>query len=208
MNNLYRSDVGFTMQDYKIANLIRMLQYKEIPFDFLNGIIIRKDTNTEVKLDNEYEYLDMHYSKLIPLWESDNINAKKYPDLYNDKKWIIGKRELKRKHQKLLILENGFKFKVGYLWKHQPFDQRPTYNINNHKKFVKNFRVIDMENNIIIENENWGAVLSQCQQYIKDNAREYYEDYSRKLIIQGYCKSENVWFEIVEFDVLKNKWLI
>lgn len=148
-----------------------------------------------------YRELEQKYSNKIPLWETSIKNAKKYPDLYNDTKWIIGKRENKRVHNKLLILDNGFKFKIGYLWKHQPFNQRPTYK----NKFVKMFYAYDDNNNVIIENENWGAILSQVQQYIKDNARDYYDNY-RKVIIKGYCKSENTEFDIVEFDILENKW--
>ena len=203
-DNIFRSDIQLEVEDYKIANIIRALNFENKPYIYKDNKIFENGKEIEMD-DNAYAFLDMYYSKLIPLWENQKQNAKKYPDLYNDRKWIVGKRELKRKHQKLLILENGFKFKVGYLWKHQPFEQRPTY--TEHRKFVKTFRVIDRENNIIIKNENWGAILAQTQQYIKDNALEYYKDYTKCLLIQGYCKSEDTWFDIVKFNVLKNEWL-
>ena len=201
-HNIYRSDIQISIDDYKKANLIRVMQYEKEEYKIIDNKIFDKN-NTEIilNIDDKYSYYDNHYSKLIPLWETDIKNAKKYPDLYNDAKWIIGKRENKRVHNKLLILDNGFKFKIGYLWKHQPFNQRPTYK----NKFVKMFYAYDDNNNVIIENENWGAILSQVQQYIKDNARDYYDNY-RKVIIKGYCKSENTEFDIVEFDILENKW--
>ena len=34
------------------------------------------------------------------------------------------------------------------------------------------------------------------------------ENYENKITIKGYCKSEDTWFDIVEFDVLKNDWKI
>lgn len=163
-------------------------------------LIIGNCDGKKVKCDISYKELEDKYKPLLPLWETSTKNAKKYPDLYNDEKWIIGKREQKRVHNKLLIFENGFKLKIGYLWRHQPFNQRPTYN----NKFVKMFYVYD-GNNKIIENENWGAILSQTQQYIKDNAKEFYDKY-KKLIVKGYCKSANIEFNIVEFDILENKW--
>ena len=75
-------------------------------------------------------------------------------------------------------------------------------------EFVKNFKAFDINNTEIVEDENWGSILAKTQQYIKDNAKEYYENYKNKITIKGYCKSEDTWFDIVEFDVLKNDWKI
>ena len=159
-----------------------------------------------VNTDNiEYSKLENDYKNLIPLWEDSTCNLKKYPLLYNER-WIVGKREKKRVHNKLFVTKNGFKFKIGFLWKKQPFDGRPTFGI--HKKFVKNFKAFDINNIEIVEDENWGSILAKTQQYIKDNAKEYYENYENKITIKGYCKSEDTWFDIVEFDVLKNDWKI
>ncbi len=206
MINIYRGDIKLNIKNYKLANIIRMMIFENKKYKLINDKIYDNITNEEIIFnDNEYDYINDYYKCLIPLWEDKYCNAKKYPDLYDDSKWIIGKRENKRIHQKLLILDNGFKFKIGYLWKHQPFNQRPVY--GEHKKFVKTFRMLNKENNILNENENWGAILALTQQFIKDNAKEYYKDYTKKLVIQGYCKSEDTWFDIVEFDVLKNKWL-
>ena len=64
-----------------------------------------------------------------------------------------------------------------------------------------------LDNDVIIENENWGAILAQTRQYIKDNAKQFYDSYD-KISIYGYCKSENKWFEIVKFDILQTEWLV
>ncbi len=109
-------------------------------------------------------------------------------------------RSCLREDALLLKLDNEFNLKVGYLWKHQPFKQRPTYN----GKFVKLFRVY-YQNELIIEGENWGSILAQSQQFIKDNAKDFYDTYN-KLNIFGFCKSENIEFKIVDFDILETKW--
>ena len=192
------NDINCIYINKKISNLCRILIYENQPYEIINNEL--NDINNYLKYD--YEKLEKQYINKIPLWETKDKNLKKYPDLYNDDKWIVGKRENKRVHQKLLILDNGFKLKIGYLWKHQPFNQRPKYN----NKFVKSFKVY-YNNNVIIENENWGAILSQAQQYIKDNAKVFYDNYD-KLLIRGFCKSENIEFDIVEFDILENKWFI
>lgn len=211
-NNIYRSDICINTKDYRLANLVRALNYEKIPYKIINNeLYYIKDENNIIHInfnEKDYEVLDKHYINIIPLWETEQKNAKKYEDLYNDKKWIIGKRELKRVHNKLLILDNGteegFKLKVGFLWKKQPFEHRPTY--TKYKKFVKMFEA-RLDNNVIIENENWGAILAQTQQYIKDNAKQFYDSYD-KISIYGYCKSENKWFEIVKFDILQTEWLV
>lgn len=193
----YRSDIGKYCETIEEANIERIIKYE------------KEKNNTELTSSEfDYEQVKDIYKKLIPLFEDEKTNAKKYPDLYDDKKWIVGKREKKRVHNKLLIMDNGFKFKIGFLWKHQPFEQRPTYKVGINNKFVKTFRAKDINNNIICENENWGAILAMTQQYIKDNAKEYYNNYLNNITIEGHCKSEDKWFEIVIFDVLKNKWLI
>ena len=212
-NNItYRFDICINTKDYRLANLVRALNYEKIPYKIINNeLYYIKDENNIIHInfnEKDYEVLDKHYINIIPLWETEQKNAKKYEDLYNDKKWIIGKRELKRIHNKLLILDNGteegFKLKIGFLWKKQPFEHRPTY--TKYKKFVKMFEA-RLDNNVIIENENWGAILAQTQQYIKDNAKQFYDSYD-KISIYGYCKSENKWFEIVKFDILQTEWLV
>lgn len=60
---------------------------------------------------------------------------------------------------------------------------------------------------ILIEDENWGSILARTGQYIKDNAKYYYDTYE-KITIKGYCKSEDKYFDIVKFDILQNQWLI
>lgn len=206
--NNYRSDINKYTDDYRLANIIRALNYENIPYKIINNeIYSNKDPENpkHIKItEDDYNKLDQYYRNKLPLWENDLKNAKKYEDLYNDKKWIIGKRELKRMHNKLLIFDNGYKMKIGFLWKKQPFKQRPTY--TNYKKFVKNFK-IQLNDKIITENENWGAVLALAQQYIKDNAYDFYSNYD-KLDIYGYCKSENTWFKIVRFDILETEWLV
>lgn len=205
--NKYRSDIDFTTANYKKANLIRILQYEKIEYTigernkiFVNGV--EKQLN-----DEEYAKAEEKYSKILPLWETEMKNAKKYEDLYNDKKWIIGRREQIRKHPKLLVFDNGFKLKVGFLWKHQPFTQRPTYNVGQNKKFVKMFYVYNEAGEVILEDENWGSILARTGQYIKDNARHFYDSYE-KLMIRGYCKSEAKYFDIVQYDILETKWLL
>lgn len=201
IENNYRSDIKFVTNDYRLANLIRMMNYEKIKYCILNNKIYNDDNKEIIIDDTEYDFIDSIYKNKLPLWETPTKNARKYPDLYNDSKWIIGKREQKRVHNKLLIFENGFKLKIGYLWKHQPFNQRPTYK----NKFVKMFYLYDNENKLILENENWGAILSQTQQYIKDNAKQFYDEY-KKVTIKGYCKSEDVEFTIVKYDILENYW--
>lgn len=206
--NKYRGDIKKYCDDYRVANIYRALQYENIPFKVVNNkLYYVSEDNTEHLIsikDDEYKVLDEHYKKIIPMWETESKNAKKQPDLYNDSKWIIGKRELKRVHNKLLILENGFKLKVGFLWKKQPFLGRPTY--TEHHKFVKTFKTV-YKGETIIENENWGAVLAKTGQYIKDNAQEFYDNYE-DVSIYGYCKSEDKWFEIVQYNILETKWLV
>lgn len=179
-------------------NLLRILQFEKVKYNKDSDInkLIKNISN------NDYLKLESFYINKIPLWETIYKNLKKYPDLYNDEKWIIGKRENKRIHNKLLILDNGFKLKIGYLWKKQPFKQRPTFN----KKFIKNFKTY-YNGKLIIEDENWGSILSKSKQYIKDNSRKFYDNYD-KILIKGYCKSENIEFDIVEFDILENKWFL
>ena len=221
--NTYRADIKHDLKSsnqIQLANIIRIFNYENKKYELINDTLLDIEglflsSNSIMSIDNDYitidntkisyNVLESEYINRIPLWESLSCNAKKYPDLYNDGKWVIGKREEKRKHHKLLKLENGFLFKVGFLWKHQPFDQRPTYNVNGNKKFVKTFKALDT-NNTILEDDNWGAILAKTQQYIKDNANYYYKNYEKSITIQGYCKSEDVWFDIVKFNVLKNIW--
>lgn len=167
----------------------------------LKLIVISDDERHSIKPDIKYSELEGYYINKIPLWETKNKNLKKYPDLYNEN-WISGKRENKRVFPKLLKLNNDFNLKIGFLWKHQQFNQRPTYN----GKFIKEFKVYH-NNNEIIYDENWGSVLSKTIQHIKSNAMDFYNNYD-KLIIKGYCKSENIELDIVQFDILENKWFL
>ena len=207
VENTYRSDIKFNTTNYKKANVIRALQYENIDYEIRDNNIIYVDGEKFDFSEKNYKKLDDKYINILPLWETENKNAKKYEDLYNDKKWIIGKREKIRKHTKLLVFDNGFTIKIEFLWKHQPFNQRPTYNVGINKKFVKMFYAYNDKGEILIEDENWGSILARTGQYIKDNAKYYYDTYE-KITIKGYCKSEDKYFDIVKFDILQNQWLI
>ena len=207
VENTYRSDIKFNTKNYKKANIIRALQFENIDYEIKENNIIFVDGKPFDFSDENYNRLHEKYINVLPLWETEYKNAKKYEDLYNDKKWIIGKREKIRKHPKLLVFDNGFKLKIGFLWKHQPFNQRPTYNVGINKKFVKMFYAYNDKGEILIEDENWGSILARTGQYIKDNAKYYYDTYE-KITIKGYCKSEKKYFDIVKFDILQSQWLI
>lgn len=188
--------IAITYIDEKIKLIINKFK-RQNPNEKL--LVISDDCKTDIKPDILYSELEKKYKPLIPLWETKDKNLKKYPELYNEK-WIEGKREQKRKHHKLLKLDHDFNLKIGFLWSHQPFDSRPKYN----NKFVKTFEAY-CNNKLIIEDENWGSILSKVKQYIKDNAMEFYKEY-KKIVIKGYCKSEDIKFDIVEFDILECHW--
>jgi hypothetical protein len=119
----------------------------------------------------------------------------------------IGKREEKRKHKKYLKLDNNKYTRIGQNWKKQLFHGRPHVN----KMFMEDFNayIIDSENNkiIIAEHSNWGSILAKTRQYIKDNAKEYYNT-DKCVTVSGKIKKTGEWIDIGEFNTMHNRWFL
>ena len=151
--------------------------------------------------ERSYEWFAKKYQPLIALWETDRQNVDKTPDLYK-REWVIGKKELKRKHKKF-FQPNGKSVKIGQLWKKQPFVGRPKYDNN----FINTFKIYDSEtNDIIFEHDNWGSIVAKVRQHMKDNAYEYY-DTGRYAICAGHVKKTDEWVNIIQYDTMTNRYI-
>lgn len=153
------------------------------------------------EMDRSYEWFEKQFKGRLALWETERQNVDKTPDLYK-RQWVIGKKELKRKHKKFFQPE-GKPVKIGQLWEKQPFKGRPQYD----KMFMDTFKIYDSEtNNIIFEHDNWGSIIMAVRRYMKDNAYEYYNT-NRFAICAGHVKKTNQWVDIIQYDTMANLYL-
>ena len=80
-NNTYRSDICIDTENYKLANLVRALNYEKIPYKIINNeLYYTKDENNPIHInfnEEDYEVLNNYYINILPLWETEQKNAKK-----------------------------------------------------------------------------------------------------------------------------------
>ena len=196
--------VDYSFSDSNYKNIIKFRD--EHPDDKFNKmyLITAEDsgyTREKYEMDRSYEWFEKQYKGRIALWETKRQNVDKTPDLYK-RQWVIGKKELKRKHKKFFQPE-GKSVKIGQLWKKQPFIGRPKYD----NMFMDTFKIYDSETNeLIFNHDNWGSIVQEVRRHMKDNAYEYYNT-ERYAICAGHVKKTDEWVDIIRYDTMATLYL-
>ena len=178
------------INDFRINNKLYLITSEKINYQW-----------QPYEMNRTYEWFEKKYKPNLALWETTRQNVDTTPDLYK-RHWVIGKRELKRKHKKFFQPE-GKSVKIGQLWIKQPFKGRPYYD----KMFMDTFKIFDSEtNDIIFVHDNWGSIIMKVRQYMKDNAYEYYNN-NRCAICSGHVKKTNEWVDIVRYNTMTNTFI-